>query len=321
MIQSATAEMMYAQGFGRRTFTLAPKVHIYKLTNLTVRDAHKMPGLELWSHTVQELRKLPRREDSIDVAVISFTAMDGGKVRGHTALGGERLALFGGGCMFTWPEGIWEIGRRLRDCRKLDSRKFFDDSAGRAAEMGRRACAATTIGALLHELGHCLSLPHPTRGASKGGRGIMARSFDYLDRLFVQSGLEEELPFWDRGSAVRLRYHQFLRLEGEAEMNRLRNIRVEEGNGQGNKEKELKFVREGGAVICRSSSGIGHVGYYKNGDNASHEEFKEGEEPTEFRLPRVEEIHAKCGMSATDKLVVSAIDVDGRIVNRAYDEI
>lgn len=311
--------MMHAHGFNRRTFTLAPAVHVHKLTDLYIKDALNMSGSQLWSHTAQALHDLPRRNDSIDIAIISFTTMQHGKVKAHTALGGRRLAIFGSGSMFTWPVDVNEVGSRLRDTRQFDSTEYFDDSAGRAVRMGRRACAATTIGALLHELGHCLSLPHPTGEARKRGGGIMARGFDYLDRLFLQPKVGEEVPFWDRGSAVRLRYHQFLMFEGEMETRGLKSLSIREKGEQ--EEDGPKFIKMEGMVVCRSEAGIGHVGYYKNGDNASHEEFNEEDEPKDFQLPCVKEIRRRCGMSATDRLVVSIIDVEGRIKSQSYDEI
>lgn len=220
--------------------------------------------------------------------------------------------------MFTWPVDVNEIAMRLKDIRPFDKRNYFDDSAFRMESLGRRMCTATTIGAVLHETGHCLSLPHPTGEANRGGGGIMARGFDHFDRLFVQAGIDEALPFWDRGSAVRLRHHRFFSFEGEEEMRRLRQVTI---SGGGLADVGPRFVKVSQGVVCQSEVGIGHVGYYKNGDNASHEEFEEDEEPTEFRLPALEDIRAKCQMSARDRLVVSAIDIFGRIVDQPYEEI
>lgn len=328
MIQAATAEMMHAHGLQRRTFRLAPAVHVHRLP-LTTAAALEKDGMALWQAAAESLRDAPDRDSIVDVAVMSFTRHDARGTRAHTALGGGPLALFGGGSMFTWPASVHEIGKRLRDWRAFDPSKWFDDSAGRMQRMGRRACTATTIGALLHELGHCLSLPHPTGDAEKDGGGIMARGFDHFDRLFVQPEKPAPLPFWDRGSAVRLKHHRFLQFVGESEMRRLRALHIQRRPQPTPGPMPPSRIPDGppvffkginGTVVCHSAAGIGHVGYYKNGDNASHEEFIDAE-PVEFHVPSLTELRRKCRATRTDKIVLSAIDLEGRITDKPYDEI
>jgi len=51
--------------------------------------------------------------------------------RGHAALGGGRLALFGTGSLHTWASSLSELVACFRDERKIDRQKLFDDSCGR----------------------------------------------------------------------------------------------------------------------------------------------------------------------------------------------
>lgn len=257
-----------------------------------------------------------------------------GNVRAHTALGGGSLALFGGASIWTWPASIDEISKRLQDARKFDTRSYFDDSAFRSSRYGRCMVAATTLGALLHELGHCLSLPHPCGRASARGGGIMARGFDDFDRLFVQPANGHSIPFWDRGSAVRLRYHRFLQFDGEREMRQMLAMRRKSlqnatavmstpapapaGGAQQNGPMFSKTAD--GRVKCISRTKLGHIGYCKNGDNVAHEEFGDNE-PYEFFLPSLTELLAKCETERSADVSLSAIDVNGYITQVRFDDI
>lgn len=323
MIQSATAEMMHAQGQGRRTFRLAPSVKVHRTTSFTVDEAHNMTCMELWTKIASDLSSTPNRSQIIDLVIMSFTRMRNGEVKAHTALGGASLALFGSGSLFTWPVDVLQIPKRMLDFRTFDTKFFFDDSAGRSSIMGRRACTATTIGALLHELGHCLSLPHPCADATKNGGGIMSRGFDHFDRLFVQPQHATHFPFWDRGSAIRLRHHQFLQFEYERTRFRTQalNNSPMPSSHSAPSDSAPSFGRLfNGIVFCRTQAGLGHVGYYRNGDNASHEEFS-GIPPREFELPSLADLRCRCRAKSSDRLVISAIDVQGRISEVDYDQI
>jgi len=94
--------------------------------------------------------------------------------KGHIALGGGGLALFGSGCLYSWPEKLSDVPRALKDQTIIDTDYLMDDSAYRGTYGG---CFATTLGALVHELGHSLDLGHTENG-------IMARGFDDMDRFF-----------------------------------------------------------------------------------------------------------------------------------------
>lgn len=327
MIQAGCAEMMQAHGFGRRTFQLSSQVHAVRMRNLTLAEALTKDGMQLWQHIEEELRTLPHRHNTIDLVIMSFTRMVHHQVRAHTALGGGPLALFGGGSLFTWPQSVSEIPTRFADSRKFDTSRYFDDSAGRAAVMGRRACTSTTIGALLHELGHCLSLPHPTGDANRDGGGIMSRGFDHFDRLFVQPQPGDILPFWDRGSAARLRFHRYLQFAAETAMHDIYQRRSPipsptplptSQHSNTSAPYFSKFAEE--TVICESPVGIGHIGYYKNGDNAAHDEFAEAY-PHHYTVPSLSDLQRRCHASRSDKITLSAIDLNGRITTKDYSEL
>ena len=328
MIQTATAEMLHAAGHDRRTFRLYPEVISHRLS-ITTREAFCLSGADLWNIAYKELKILSDRSETIDVAVMSFTRMENGIVHAHTALGGGSLALFGGGSLFCWPENVKEIQNSLLDTRMFDRKQYFDDSANRVCIQGRRASTSSTIGALLHELGHCLSLPHPCGDAMKDGGGIMARGFDFFDWIFIEKenkGRDEGfMPFWDYGSALRLRYHRYLQNEEDNLIQGIEEIEIE---AMGSPEPEIeyedlypKFEKTNqGKVVCRARNGIGHIGYYVNGDNGGYEDFK-GKEPKEFWILEIKELRKKCKANDNDEMMLSVIDCKGNILNMVYDDI
>lgn len=359
MIQAATCEMLHNQGLGRRTFALAPEVTTHRLRGLNTADALKLEGIDLYHRIADELSSISNRSDIIDIVVMSFTRKENGKLFAHTALGGGFLALFGGATIFTWPSSVRDISRAFLDERPIDSDRFFDDSGGRGVHLGRRACTSTTIGALLHELGHCLSLPHPCADADADGGGIMSRGFDDFDRLFVQADGCDDIPFWDRGSAVRLRHHRFLQFPDEQIANktaRVLSLLPGFSHIKTNKpERIVPAVNDGpfsrpipspglstlsneeapspvttgppaieklknGDVRVSSAVGLGHIGYYRNRDNASHEEFLK-KNPTSYILPSLAQLRQQCKAKNSDLITISAMDIDGQITEQDYENI
>lgn len=305
LIQSACAEMMRAQGFQRRTFRLHPDVFVHRL-QITAAQAYAFSDAQLRSHIEQDLRHLPDRQNIIDLAVISFSRFIGGEVRGHTASGGGQLALFGGASIFTWPESVDQIQTVFSNTSTFNPQLYFDDSMGRMLTEGRRAVSASTLGVLLHEVGHCLSLPHPTGTTRPNGAGIMLTGFHNFERLFIRPGFSNSVPCWDRGSALRLRYHRFLRNE----------LEVIAASPLGT----IQFERSGAKITCTAVRGIGHIGYYKNGENASYEDFTTNT-PTAFILPSLAKLRDRIAASLQDKISFSAIDVTGQIRTESYQNV
>lgn len=185
MLQSMTAELLYEKGLPRKTFGLLtdaygePVVDVVTVP-LSVAQLRAMDGLDLWYSFYDTLSDLPDREDVIDIAIIADTHYDAtsGAPLAHTALGGGRLALFGGGTLYSWPESLNQIEIRFKDPTPIPPDLFPEYARANAYW----ATYTTSLGAVLHELGHCLGLDHP---ASPSPGDIMHRGFDYLNRLAV----------------------------------------------------------------------------------------------------------------------------------------
>lgn len=51
--------------------------------------------------------------------------------KGHVALGGGGLGLFGSGCLYTWSESLEQVQDYLLNSKKVDTKILMDDSAYR----------------------------------------------------------------------------------------------------------------------------------------------------------------------------------------------
>jgi hypothetical protein len=299
---------MRREGFGRMTFRLArddagePIVEIWK-SKLTNAAARGMTGNALWSAFYAELAALPERDQTLDVAVMSMSRyLPATKTtEAHTALGGGRLGLFGSGTLYAHAATIEEIPRRWADERLVDTAVVRDDSAGRGTFW---ANYATGLGATEHEMGHCLSLPHPANR-----KGFMHRAFDQLNRTFVvaeprsrtSAGLAPVLPKdeagIDRSNAVRLRFHRWLAPGATPyRVNTPPTITV-----------------DATSVRLSSAAGIRHVQYLVAGEGATHDELLADPAQTTVTVP-LAGLRARLGGAAT--VDVSTIDGDGNIASK-----
>eukprot|EP00188_Purpureofilum_apyrenoidigerum_P002917 Plantae.Rhodophyta-Purpureofilum_apyrenoidigerum.ctg2966.p1 GENE.Plantae.Rhodophyta-Purpureofilum_apyrenoidigerum.ctg2966~~Plantae.Rhodophyta-Purpureofilum_apyrenoidigerum.ctg2966.p1 ORF type:complete len:451 (+),score=59.36 Plantae.Rhodophyta-Purpureofilum_apyrenoidigerum.ctg2966:137-1489(+) len=307
IIQLITAELLKRQfpHYSRRTFRISDDVYEYTL-NKTTDELRRMKGNELWSYVVHEVNTDCR--ECINIAVMSFSYWDGKKAHGHTALGGGCLGLFGGASMFSWPEDITQVIPRMLDSTHLDTKISFPDGNRKR----RFGLCSTSIGACLHELGHCLSLPHPSGPiTTANGGGIMARGFDHVNRLFTikdgngkNHGPSQE-PFFDRGSAARLLFHQFITQDCRKSRPRI---------------KKSKLT---GEIIVESDSGIRHVGLYMNDENRAHQEFCNGQAPRQAVFRGIDEVKKMCcAYSQPDsKFKISVIDDYGNIHTEQLSKI
>ncbi len=307
LMQTFTAETLHAERLGRRTFSLQrdaegrPVVEVFRST-LTTAQARAMDGNALWSHFYGELSSLPLRNDTIDVAIMSMTHYDGssGEVFAHTALGGGRLGLFGSGALHTWAQSLDEVVTRFNDGRMIDTTQLFDDSAFRGTHW---ANYATGIGATLHELGHCLSLPHPANG-----KGVMAREFDHFNRTFTVTEpasntspgysplLASQEIGWDRSAAVRLRFHRWL------------EPTVREFGGAS------QAVSDNATTVTVSSPyGIRHIAWSQDGSVAGHEEHLDEVAPATLTFTKSA---LRTRFPGATALGVSSIDDQGNISER-----
>jgi hypothetical protein len=224
IMQTFTADRMSELGYGRRTFNLEfdgqgrVKVHRVKLGE-TSQSLLKRDGNWLFGRIYAAIdRQLPNPLAK-NLAVMAFTRFDPETRRAlaHTALGGGNLGLFGGGGIFTWPDGIRDVQAGFTDERMIDPARFFSDSIGRHAYW---ANSSTCIGAALHEIGHALALPH-----SSDPRDIMTRGHDFLNRAFtlvepphagrgkVFEFARDEEAAWKPISAAAIAAHRFLALD------------------------------------------------------------------------------------------------------------
>ncbi|XP_046421779.1 putative zinc metalloproteinase YIL108W isoform X2 [Neodiprion fabricii] len=191
LLQTLTAEKLREAGHGRKTFQLERDLDgaecLVMHSMLHVDRARAMTQRHLWELVARELMTGPlASKDRKYLAFLSCTRYRGApsprthedtlaRTEGHAALGGGGLALFGSACLHTWPTCLGQVLPRFLDETIVDTEQFMDDSNYRGTHAG---CLATTLGSVLHELGHTFDLGH-TR------EGIMGRGFDYVDRVFV----------------------------------------------------------------------------------------------------------------------------------------
>ncbi|KAG7188515.1 hypothetical protein KM043_008149 [Ampulex compressa] len=191
LLQTLTAEKLREAGHGRKTFQLERDLDgpecLVMHSMLHVDKARAMKQRELWELIARELMTGPlASKDRKYLAFLSCTRYRGApnprthedtlaRTQGHAALGGGGLALFGSACIHTWPTCMAQVLSRFLDATVVDTEQLMDDSNYRGTHGG---CLATTLGSVLHELGHTFDLGH-TRD------GIMGRGFDNVDRVFV----------------------------------------------------------------------------------------------------------------------------------------
>lgn len=192
VLQCVMGELLWEQRLGRKTFTLELDTHgqpiVYQhKSDLTVEQSHTIAQEKLWETVARELVTSQIGDKKVKyLAFLSSTRYQNSKrikpfshahtlamTKGHIALGGGGLALFGTGCLWMWPDSISNVQARLQDSSPVDSTFYMDDSCYRGTIGG---CVATTLGSVLHELGHTLDLGHTNDG-------IMSRGFDDLDSV------------------------------------------------------------------------------------------------------------------------------------------
>jgi hypothetical protein len=206
LLQTFTAERLHDLGFGRQTFNLElddqgkVKVHVFK-SPAPAETYYKMPDQAWWGAVAGMLEKPFPTKFGRNIAIPAYTRFDPEtkKARGHTALGGGGLALFGSGNMFTWPNKLADAQAAFMNETAIDHTKVFSDSVGRHTFW---AAASTTIGAVLHELGHTFGLPH-----SREPHDIMTRGIDRFNRAFTfvdppHAGSKTARSFNDTTAAV-----------------------------------------------------------------------------------------------------------------------
>ncbi|XP_017074433.1 uncharacterized protein LOC108110064 [Drosophila eugracilis] len=201
LVQSIYAHKLQSAGFPNRTFTLNGQCCSFR-SQLTKKQALEKSEDELWQHFAGEIIACPQWGQQLLLKFVAFvgcTRYDGEGVlasgdfsyanirrhlKGHAALGGGGLALFGSAHFYAWPKSFAEIGDCVRSTERVDIARLPDESNYRRTYGG---VYASTLGAVCHELGHCFDLGHTTEG-------VMGQGFDYLNRVLTVDQPTEHLP-------------------------------------------------------------------------------------------------------------------------------
>ncbi|XP_019562667.1 uncharacterized protein LOC109430995 [Aedes albopictus] len=197
LVQSLYAEKLSEKGWGRKTFAISGPCLPFH-SSLPVEDSKRMSDQQLWNYFAKEILQsdLFLTEKQKFIGFISSTYYEGisdndfsyenikRRTTGNAALGGGGLALFGTGCLYTWPNRLDDIVPAFLNPKQVDRTLMMDDSNYRYTYGG---CYATTIGSVCHEMGHIFDLGHTKDG-------IMGADLDHINRVFTLISSTEDLP-------------------------------------------------------------------------------------------------------------------------------
>ncbi|XP_065080878.1 uncharacterized protein LOC135703561 [Ochlerotatus camptorhynchus] len=197
LVQSLYAEKLSEKGWGRKTFTISSTCLPFH-SLLLIEESKQMSDQQLWNYFAKEILQsdLFLSEKQKFIGFISSTYYEGisdndfsyenikRRTTGNAALGGGGLALFGTGCLYTWPSKLEDIVPAFLNTALVDRTLMMDDSNYRHTYGG---CYATTIGSVCHEMGHIFDLGHTKDG-------IMGAGLDHINRVFTLITNTEDLP-------------------------------------------------------------------------------------------------------------------------------
>uniref|UniRef100_A0A147BDP9 Putative zinc metalloproteinase n=1 Tax=Ixodes ricinus TaxID=34613 RepID=A0A147BDP9_IXORI len=178
ILQALLAETLAAAGFERRSFRLEPAVHVFR-TGLTAADARSMVSGRVWRRLAEELvhSALGDPDRCKLLAFASWADAEPGGTAGRPMVGAGGLALCGDGHLRTWPQDLRELAAGLGDAGEADRLGCPDVQCCGGSPW---ACFWSSLGGVLHELGHVLDLVH-------ADVGIMGRGFRHLALLCAPS--------------------------------------------------------------------------------------------------------------------------------------
>ena len=290
LMQCFTAESMNDAGLGRKTFNLELDdngdvvVHVFK-GKKTAEEYGSVSDEDWFDLISDEITPRFPGHSGRNLVIPAYTRFDPKtkKAKCHTALGGGWQALFGSGCMYTWPDSLDGVVKAFTDFTPVDGKHFHDDSADRSVYW---AAASTTIGAALHELGHTFSLPH-----SNESRDIMTRGHDQLNRFFVMreapskenddwlENIDDKAANWSPISAAALNVNPFFQDEPPI-------------NDEG--EVEIELTDNNQTVKLKAENGIAFFGVASGDDRQLYVAPQPGQPlPKQMRFS-VEELKDGC---------------------------
>ncbi|XP_030746639.1 putative zinc metalloproteinase YIL108W [Sitophilus oryzae] len=238
LLQCFSAEKMFENGLGRKTFNIEMKCQIFH-SKVKCQDVPSMNQQQLWESIGRDIMTSEiGSEKQKYLAFLSCTIYHGDGYTdsmktheelinitdGYVALGGGGLALFGTACLYTWPEKIEDIICKFEDETLVDKSKFLDDSCYRGT-LG--ACFSTTLGSVLHELYHTFNLGHTQNG-------IMGRGFDNVQNFFLA---KSHLPGNEEITSKSFQDH--IEFKEEFEASKLSERLLNE-----NKKKEYSIIKK-----------------------------------------------------------------------------
>lgn len=144
LLQCVIAEKLFEQNLERHTFKLDSNCHVF-YSKLHYNKARQMQQKQLWDYFAREIinSDLNFKKRKF-LALLSCTKYQVNaeyqktehkdvlkQTQAHVALGAGGLALFGTGCLYTWPENVFEVISRFLNTTRVDSDNFMDDSSYR----------------------------------------------------------------------------------------------------------------------------------------------------------------------------------------------
>lgn len=184
LIQCLIAEKLCETGFERKTFQFIECKRFHSSLSLGV--ARTWNASQLWHYHAKEMLAAETETDRCIkyVGILAGTCYDNGVLLANAALGAGDVAVYGSGCLYSWPSNVAEVIDCFRNEQLVDRSKLLDDSNGRSTYGG---CFATTLGSLCHEIGHIFDLGHTNDG-------IMGTGLDLINRFFTIEAQTTILP-------------------------------------------------------------------------------------------------------------------------------
>lgn len=183
---------------GGSSFVLRKAETFY--SDVDVGEARRMNQWELYDSIAKELIErngIEIKQRRKFAAFLSCTKFDGlrdgdeysyanikARTSANPALGGDFLCLLGSGCFYAWPSHVDDVVAAFSNKKKVDLKQVLDDSNYRRTYGGT---FATTLGTLIHELGHTFQLGHTETG-------LMGNDIDQVQRFFLTENFTEVLP-------------------------------------------------------------------------------------------------------------------------------